>query len=388
MAGFTGTPRQSYASGGRMIAALAGNDPTYQDMVLPEIAYVQGVETPILSVLSDRVVHQTRFEQIMGQIDDIADSGAPFNTADNTVLGGDVETRDWTALTNMATNVPDNRVRSSNFTHIRSRPISVTRTQRLTAEYGVADEYDHQIWEQGYALGLDWEHILLWSLDDAGTGAAHGAGGPGDSRSTRGLVGWAHATGRTVGNVTIAGDVIPDFYSSTYLRHTGTDIDQRTFRESVLQPSWERGFEWGNAFTFVGTRVKNVLSEFSHIYSGSGATQSASPLNYRNIPASAYQVIDNLDVLEGDWGVMYVTKHRNMRITTPYPNFDASGFAITPATTLIAFEPRYVHKAVLEAPSITHLPPLFRGAAAWLSSEMGLYLRNPRAVTLAYDIAS
>lgn len=372
MAGYTGTAMSTFHSGND--DAGAGYQVTHAERVLPEIAYVHGVETPLLATIGRDTAHNRVFDFILGQIDD----DKPFPVT------GSVEFKDWTALgTDSASQY---RLRGHNYTMIKERFVGVSDSQRTTKEFGVADEYDHQLWESGISFGMDWEHAMIWSRALPGVAGAINAG---TAQTTAGLLQFAYDTGVTA-TPTIAGTEYPAYWSSTYYKGTGNDITRPELVAKVMQPFWEKGGELDHALAFVGTKVKNVISQFSHIHSGSGASLSASPLNDRSIPANLHKIIDKVDVYEGDWGRLFVVKNRNMANSSAYSNYGPGGSQndVTPNTSMLLFEPRFVDLVVKQAVTSYDLPKLGHGQGGVIVGEMGLACRNPRATAIAYDIAA
>jgi len=374
---YTFAPMQSFTSGGRSTSGGGlANDPTYREQLFDRVAYVNGVETPLLNLLTREQLYNTLYSFSMGQI-----------AYDRTTIPADVEGKQHTSLG--TANSAKVRIRAYNGIHIHSRDVAVSDIQRGMREVGVPDEYQHQAWQETLGLGVDFENIMLWSRYVAGTESSF-PGAPGAAPQTHGLFAWLYDTGYDAVAATIAGTTIPNYYSSTLYQGSGVDMTRRQFNDNILQPAWDKGMELDNAFWFVGTKVKRVISEYSHIYSGSGATLSASPLNYRNIPAGAHKIVDKLDIYEGDWGRVFVVKNRNMANTTPFAAFGPGGKQnnITPASCIIGFEPRYVGLGVFEG--INHVPLAKLGSTSqgYVEGVLGLICRNPRALAGGYDLAA
>ena len=373
MAVYSGTAMSTLHSGN--VDAGAGYQVTHAEQVLPEIAYVHGVETPFLATIGRGTAHNRVFDFILGQIDE--DRPLP-------VTAGSVEFKDWSNLgTDSASRY---RLRGHNYTMIHERFVGVSDSQRTTREFGVPDEYTHQLWETAISFGMDWEHFMLWTRATAGVPGAINAG---TGQQTAGAVQFAYDTGVTA-TPTIAGTEYPAYWSSTYYKGTGNDITRDELVANVLQPFWEKGGELDRALAFVGTKVKNVISQFSHLHSGSGPTLSATPLNERSIPAGLHKIVDKVDVYEGDWGRLFVVKNRNMANSSTYSNFGPSGSQndITPNTSMLLFEPQFFELMVKEAVTAYDLPKLGHGQGGVIVGEMGLACRNPRATAIAYDIAA
>ena len=366
---YTGTPFQTLASGLRTGGGLTSNFPTYREQIFDRIAYVQGIETPNLNVLQREDVWNTLYSFVMGQI-----------RFDRTSIPADVEGKQHTELGDQSGNA---RLRAWNGIHIHSKDIAVSDVQRNMREVGVPDEYQHQAWEQMLALAVEFENILLWSRYQAGSESTYSP--TGDAPQTHGLYAWAYDTGTTGATVSIAGQDIPDFYSATHYQGTGANMTRTQFNENLLQPAWEKGMEIDKSLCFVGTKVKNVMSQYAMIYNGSGATLTATPLNERGIPASAMRLVDKLDIYEGDWGRVFVIKNRNMANSTPFSGF---GTGVAPNKAILAYEPRYMGIAVFEGFNHVPLAKLGSTSQGYCEAILGTICRNPRAMFSGDNLAA
>ena len=373
MATYTGTPFQTYASGGRTGGGLTTNEPSYREKILNALAYVNGIETPLLNVLAREYERNTLYSWIMGNI-----------TFDRTTIPADVEGKLHTALGDQSTRA---RVRAWNGIHIHSKDVVVTDIQRHMDEVGVPDEYQHQVWEQMLSMMVEFENILMWSAYVSGTEGTFAA--PGTAPRTHGLAPWAIWTGKTGGTVTIAGQEIPNEYSAIYHLGAGTDMTRRQLNDNLLEPFWAQGGEIDHSLCFVGTKVKSVISQYAMIYNGSGATLSSTPLNDRNIPAQAARLVDKLDIYEGDWGRLFVIKNRNMSNPT-LPEYTSPGGNITidPTKSMVGFEPRYAAINVFEAPNHVPLAKLGSTSQGYVEAVMGIIQRNPRSMFFGSALAA
>ena len=144
---YTGTYYQTFASGGRTGGGLANNCETYREQLFDRIAYVQGIETPMLNILQREDVWNTLYSFVMGHID-----------FDRTTIPADVEGAQHIAMGVQSTR---HRLRAWNSIHIHSKDIAVSDIQRNMREVGVPDEYQHQAWEQMLALAVEFENIII-----------------------------------------------------------------------------------------------------------------------------------------------------------------------------------------------------------------------------------
>lgn len=363
-------PTTTYASGGRQ--TTAANPPTYREQILDSIAYVQGIETPILNVARKEDIYNTIFGFVMGHIQ-----------FDRTAIPADGEGKIHDGAGHAGQT--HNRIRAQNGIHIHSKDIAVTDVTRKMREVGAPDEYQHQVWEEARALAVEFENILIWSEYQQGQdNTAWPASG--QPPKTHGLFSWARTTGLTA-TPTIAGVVIPQTYSSTYFTGSGVDMTRRQFNEQLIQPAWEAGMEIDRSLFFVGTKVKRVISGYAMSFQGSGATLTATPLNERNIPAEAAMLNDKLDIYEGDWGRFFAIKNRNMANTTAFTMGNPTG-SVVPAESILGFEPRYIGIGVFEG--INHIPLAKQGSGSvgYVEAIMGIIVRNPRAMLAGHALAA
>lgn len=380
---YTGTQVQLGSSGGRM-DGLA-NDPTFREqVVMREIAYHQGIETPFLTALGTFDIYNPLYSFVMGHID-----------FDRTTIPADREGKLHIAKGDLSGKY---RLRAYNGIHIHSREVAVTDVERATREIGVGDEYEQHIWEEELALAVECENILLWSeFQASGTGGYTDVVTP---PRTHGFFAWLYYTGRATGTVQIAGNQIPSPYNATYFAGNGTPMTRNQFNTKLLEPYWAKGGELANTLFFLGSRVKTVISQYAMAYNGSGATLTATPLNSRDVAASAYLLVDKLDIYESDWGTVFTIKNRNMSNTTPFANFGANGSdaaanaavlataSIIPATSMLGFNPSYLKYGIMFPISYIPTAKLGSSTEGYCESVFGAVVQNPRAMVGGHGLAA
>lgn len=379
---YTGTALQTQHSGrAHVLTGAAGiQKVTRREALMRAIAYHVGIEAPILNTSMREYMRSPLYSWIMGHI-----------SFDRTTIPADVEGKQHTALGSQA---GAGRVRGWNGIHIHSKDVVVSDIQRNTDEVSVPDEYQHQVWEAMAALMVEYENIVIWSPYVAG--APGDLAGSGTAPQTHGLAPWAIWTGGGAATVTVTAQQVPAEFKSTYYAGTGVDMTRTQLNEQLLQPYWEKGGELDRTLVFVGTKVKNVISNYAMIYNGSGATLSSTPLNERSIPAGAMALIDKIDIYEGDWGRMFVIKNRNMSNATipAYTSGDhglpaplISPLVIDPRKALLGYQPRYVALNIFEAPN--HVPLAKQGSfsAGYCEAVIGTIVRNPRALMFGHNLA-
>jgi hypothetical protein len=337
------------------------NSRTRREFILPEIAYVNPLSTPLYSILNRPETTNVLTEWVLGNIN--------FDHSATTV-NAHLEGLAASALT------PANnkRYRMGSHQMINEKIVDVSRTQRKMDEVGVSDELSHQIWEESLVLAQENERNLLWSTDNAGSSSV--------ARQTSGMWDWLTAFGNKTGNITHNGYTVPDDYS-TYLDEVASPMT-RDRLNNLTEGAWEQGMNLDNAITFVGKNLKRLISGFGMVYSGSGATLSAAPLNERDIPAAAKTLIDRIDIYEGDFGTLYVNKNRYLTSTSAVT---INSKSIVPANSMLIFEPSYFE--IREITPISYDPLAKDGdrTRSLLVSEYGLVCRNPKAIVGALNAA-
>jgi len=151
---------RSFDSGGT--SALTNGHVTRREVVLDDIAYKQAIEAPLVSTLERWSINSVTPEWLMGKIE------SDFDAA---TITGDKEGAEHT---------PSDiryRVRAQNYTQIKSKNVSVSRTQRRMNEIGTGDEYAIELWESTKALTQEFEKCLLFGEANEGSkrnGPNHG----------------------------------------------------------------------------------------------------------------------------------------------------------------------------------------------------------------------
>jgi hypothetical protein len=375
---YSNDPLTTYHSGGRSpaYAVAHGDVETRREWLLDRIAYVNFVETPLLHSLEKVSSDNTLVEWTM---DRIADPRTRHGTtpANIQALQEDADI-DPTPV--------EHRTRVCNFSHIWGESFRVTDTQRLMNEVGTSDEYNLQAWKAFLRLGTMFEYILMWSQEAAGS---YTAGGASVARKMMGIFGWGIETGDTGGDATICGRTVPDIYSGTHYAGTGGDLTVDELYDEMLEPAYDKAMNLDQAIFLCGAKVKRVISQFALVYSGSGATLTATPLNERTVPAAARRLVDSIDVFQTDVGPIYVNKTRYMNGSETRSGFGSAGAtSITVKKSAVCLETPFFKIPVIQG---FHIVPLARQgltSQAVVVGQLSLICHNPRAMFTAIDIAA
>lgn len=372
----------SYHSGGRTpaYAVAHGSIATRREWIIERIAYVNFTETPVLHSCQKTSADNTSVEWTM---DRIADPRTRHGTAATAIaaLGEDAEF-DPTPL--------EHRTRCGNVSHIWAEQFRVTDTQRLMNEVGTNDEYNLQAWKAFLRLGTMFEYILMWSKAIAGGFVAGAGAGGATANHMQGIFSWGIDTGDTGAAYTLLGTwLIPDIYSATHYAGTGADITVDELYDNMLEPAYDKAMNLDQSIMLCGAKVKRIVSGFAMVYSGSGATLNATPLNERNVPAAARRLTDSIDVYQTDVGPLYVNKTRYMNGTETRTGYgSAAGTNIAVKDAAVIFEPEFFTIPVIQG---FHIIPLARSgltSQAAVVGQMSLICHNPRAMITAINIAA
>ena len=373
----------TFESGGEWSGGsqVAGRDKTRRELLLEQIAYNSPTETPLLSILPKVSVDSIMPEWTMGDIERTPD------------IDGDSESQDFSSSSFSG----ENRTRAGNYTHIKTRFVEISDTQRMMNEVGVQDEYSHQIWREMLGLAIDFEYRLNFSTASFGTNATPGTS---DIRTMHGIWSWAQSTGKSTNTVTIAGHQLEvgtaaapaDYRSTWYEPATVTTLTRDLLYDEVLEPFWARGGEVDKSICFVGAGIKRTLSGFSQVYNAAG-TEPVHKLNELGIAASAKELFDTIDVYHSDCGTLHVSKNRyyNDVLTgsgawySSYGEGPISNFS--PHKGMLIFEPRYMAIGVLEGMHVVPLAKTGLTTRALLGAQLTFICRNPKAIAAAYNVA-
>jgi hypothetical protein len=345
---------------------------TRRELVLDQLSYVSPVETPLMACLDKIPVDGNK--RIEWGVDHIARP---------TAIVADAETASW----DHDGTADNTRDKLANYTHIMHSAWAVTRTQRAMNEVGISDEYLHQGMKASLELGMLIELALRYSC-----GAYSG-----ETSRMHGLFAWAlHSSAAAGGGArTIAASAFDSttYQSSYYCPATAADLTLDQFNDEILEKGWEKGMDLSQSISFVGPKLKKLMSTWGMLYTGAGASLTATPRNTLNLPGRSKRLVDYIDVLETEYGTIYVYKDRWLSSSTTY-NLDTGSTLslgstqenIDPRTAMIMFEPRYVKMGALYG--IEHLELAQDGPTnrAGIYTEVSLVVRNPRAIAGGHNL--
>jgi hypothetical protein len=177
----------------------------------------------------------------------------------------------------------------------------------------------------------------------------------------------------------------------------GTNLSRDAFH-ATAQEAWAKGLDISRSLWLCGGGPKRVISGWSMQMSGSGATQTAEPINNRTIPAELATLVDTIRVYENDFGLMYINLDRYMNGGTP-----AAGASVTelmswtvnsniywlmPSSTLLGFDDAYTKIPIMR--DIQHVPLAKTGdrSTGMVLIQGGFKALNPRALVGFFGMAA
>lgn len=359
----------TYWSGRRNEATFAGNKATTREDVSDTIVYVSPHEVPLLNSLERKPVSNTYHEWLFDQV------GSDFDSTD---LAVDAEYADHSASpTDMA-----GRTRVGNYVEINSEDYGVSSSQAKASEYGIDYELDHQAYKKTIELAQKFERHMLWQQEAAGTAAS-------PSRKMHGIIPWAvetQAAETAASECTIGGTVLPTYFSSTwYMPTAAADISREELHVKILEPAYLKGVDFDSMVWMCGLKVKRILSEMCHVYSGAGSTETHSMFHTRTAPAAERALFMRVDYFETDVGTLAVNKNRYLSQPSAYT---VQGLSVKPEGVLLGFDPAVLRIAEYrgffdERKAITK-----SGREGWVEAELGIQILNPRGIAGGHNLAA
>lgn len=358
---YTADPWLTYESG--------TGDETIREELDGIIAIMSPTDTPLISKLP---VHRCRNRFYEWMMDDI-----PYTREVQAYLEGqEVDTTAATGTPSHAFITADPRTRAGNYTMIVRRAVDVSDTQRVVDEAGITDELTYQFRRQTLAVLKQSEYNFHWSENNAGAAAT--------PRQTHGVIPWIAWTGMEPGASTIGGHAIPNAFSGTWDSGNADDITLGEFN-LMLAAAWDNGTNGMNvdgSLMFCGNKIKSVVSDFTYLHAGSGATITTSL--HRNVDAHEHYATDHIDVYESQFGVIYINLDRYLNgsetVTIAANETSSSGSTSMVANeTFFIIEPEFWDIQALRGLSFTPLAKTGDSSRGLIVFEAGIRCLNPAA---------
>lgn len=191
---------------------LADTSTTVREDLADTITMVDPVSFPYQSLFDTRTVYSTTFEWLVDFI--------PYVDETQASEEGEQASGSRTANSGSLASIFDaypavnesqyRRTRLANVTHILDKYVSISGTEMAVNEAGVGNEYAHQVFRIGTYLLMQQERNLHWSTYVDGSASPNNY-----KRQMHGLIPWILSTGLDNSSVTIAGKVVPNYFSST-----------------------------------------------------------------------------------------------------------------------------------------------------------------------------
>ncbi len=318
-------------------SGTAGN----REDLLDIITITSPTETPFLSGLRKTVANGTTHQWL---IDSLSSFGDPdVGNADVSVTP-----ESFDAIFTS----PVNRKRLLNYTHIFRKTVDVSDTQRAVNTAGIQDEYIYQLRKIILELAREIEFGLVHSVLSNQTVVGNVGGTPAVGRQMEGILRYLepdpagvsadYLTSDEEGTITEAGSPCAQLSETIYNDH--------------MQASWTKGIIYKTAYC--NAAQKREISAFS-----ANVT--------RNVDATTNQLVANIDVYEGDFGMQAVVLHRYMP-TCEVLTLDEDYWRIAILRPILAVELARAGnstRAMVEAElTLESLAPSTGGKIVWLTN--------------------
>jgi hypothetical protein len=356
------------------------NEPTRKEQVDPDISIMDPVDTPLQMLFGEETVGDTLFYNIVDEIN----RNMTIAAMDGLALPAGAD------ATFPSAQQP--RVKIGNCVQINARQIDVTGTMLATDIHGVVNEMSHTIKNQSLGLGCETEMFLHWGkfAHNPGTQTQTGA----NVRKTHGLISYiaelgshfstGDATSRGLNNGATNAPTVPRaHFPYWYVSDTAVAITPAILFGSIFTNAWRRGMRVNGCLGLMGSALKTAINSLS--FGGISA-------NNRDVPADMRAVFTNVDLIDTQWGKVWLMLDRYMDLngqSQTYTNARAwstgggSGSTLTIAgdQALMFLEPSYFKIAKLRARHMEALAKIGDSFKTQIIQELGLKVRNPRAAT-------
>ena len=222
---------------------------------------------------------------------------------------------------------PQYAQRFKSVAEIQGKRFGVSGTDRAVAMYGITDRFTLEALKCTQALVNNFEYSFWWSPGSPETGAVlHTAGGAtvDVARQTQGI---CHAVlrsglqrskqGGTITDATSTDGCGNEFGTNNSTLNTGAatwaydaaglPFDQAMFKDNMMSKWYDLTGIQAGAMGFMGTRMKNLFSQFAQTSNGS--------INERTIAAENRALIDTLDYYHTDTGMVGVNLSRYLNLS-------------------------------------------------------------------------
>lgn len=284
---------------------------------------------------------------------------------------------------------PGHRSRLHNITQINQREVDVTGTMQASEIAGVVTEFSHQLENETLGLGCEVEMALHWGKYS--NAPVNQTTDP--PRQMHGLIPWLAELGhadrlaavpatRTLNNGATNAPVVPKAYFPYW--YTPDDSDANTVLttailfDSVFTNAWRKGMRVHGCLGLMGSTIKTAINNLA--FTGISA-------NVREVPADIRAIYSNVDLLDTQWGQIWVVMDRYLDIVGDTQTIAAAraptGGTLTIGTEKAAvfIEPSYFQIGELRRRHYEPLAKVGDSIKGQIIGELTLRVRNPRAGT-------
>lgn len=352
------------------------NEPTRKEQVDPDISIMDPVDTPLQMLFGEETVGDTLFYNIVDEIN----RNMTISTIDGLALPAGAD------ATFPSAQQP--RVKIGNCVQINARQIDVTGTMLATDIHGVVNEMSHTIKNHSLGLGCETEMFLHWGKFKHEPGTQTQTGD--NVRKTHGLISYIAELGsvfntmasttRGLNNGSTNAPVVPrahfPFWYTSGAGAATAAITPAILFGQIFTNAWRRGMRVNGCLGLMGSALKTAINSLS--FGGISA-------NNRDVPADMRAVFTNVDLIDTQWGKVWLMLDRYMDLngqSRTYDNANA-GATLTVAgdQALMFLEPSYFKIAKLRARHMEALAKIGDSFKTQIIQELGLKVRNPRAAT-------
>jgi len=359
-----------------------GDGDTIREDLSDILTIMSPLDTPLLAMLPQTPVSNPYYDW---PIDDIPTPAGVSGTSgtSSAVEGADAVFNITSAVGN------DTRFRMGNGTVINRETVDVTDSDRVALKAGVRDEFAYQVWKKTLQMAKQFEYNLHWAQYATGDNT-----GAGTARNTEGFISWLYKLGNGAQADKLVGGKGYDmsatgrqlvYQPNYYIPGAAADLDRNVLHNNLLTPAWRKGMQVEGAIALMGAPVKRLFADFALV-------NSTGELNTRTIPAEASKLIDTIDFIRTDFGVLYLNLDRYLDgVDTVVESINGAGTGAAAKThlankTVFIFQPGMLELAMYRPAGFTLLAKIGDATKGLVLMEGGTKPLSPLAMTGGTDL--
>lgn len=376
------------------------------------ITIMDPTDMPLFSMLEHvpvtQRVHETPADNLSYDHD--------LQTADDTVVqeGKDAFVQSGSFLDPNASYPDAYPLRLKSQLQINMRAIDVSNTDRAVLHAGIEDPFLYYLYREMLSLGKWAELQAHWGVleDEAGTSgefdtdtvpvAGTTTQASANPRKTDGICTWIAREGSYVNQTTLPstgvqnklGVTLRSNLFSNFYEANGKSLSRGLFYDKILKPAHLHGMRIGGSVVLCGSPLKSLIGEFALTAQGA--------INDRNVNAIDKLLVDTIDVVDTDFGRVYVNLDRYMELQTGSnnvgENITLDSLGSTPGSnyggatgnvpltyntndSLVVIQPEHWQIGVLRGFGFQPLSPIGDSTKGMIVGEWSVVCRNPIAGT-------